>query len=670
MLERGDPGCLGGRALEGGANFAVYASRAERVELCLFDAHGNATGSFDLPGHDDGVWHGFFPGLSAGQAYGYRVHGPHDPKAGLRHHPGKLLIDPWARRLSGEVRWDPSLFDTDPSDSAGAMPRSLVTAPGEGAGPVIRRDDSGRIPWSEAVVYETHVRGYTMRHPGLTEAERGRFKGMANHQVLDYIRALGVTHVELMPVHSMVDEAFLSARGLRNYWGYNSIQFFTPAARYGGEDPVVEFRDMVNAIHDAGLEVILDVVYNHTGEGGEDGPTLGFRGLDNLAYYRTLPGDPSTYINDTGCGNTINADHPRVQELVTASLEYWHRDMGVDGFRFDLAPILGQTATGFRTDHPLLRAITTTPGLRNARLVAEPWGPGPGGYRLGEFPPGWSEWNDRYRDTARRFWRGDAQQLAPLASRIHGSSDLFDRPGRGPLASVNFITSHDGFTLSDLVSYKRRHNHANGEDNRDGHSHNYSCNHGVEGPTDRGATLALRRRHRLNLLTTLLLSQGVPMLLAGDEFGNSQGGNNNAYAQDNETGWLDWSGLDHDPEFVQLVRALIRIRRRQPLLRQPEYVHGQVDEAAAGKARYIDWFNVDGEPMAAGDWAHSRAVMKLLSGQGNELALLVNGHDFEARFVLPGGGWVCEFCSDARQYPGQNDRFDAPAWSMTCLVRG
>ncbi len=674
-MERGDPGRLGGRALEGGANFAVYASAAERVEVCLYDADGNATACHDLPGLDDGAWHGFLPGIGAGQRYGYRVHGPFDPDAGLRHHPAKLLVDPWALRLDGEFRWAPQVYDSDPRDSAAFVPKSVVT--GESAcrvGEAIDGAGAGagraRIPWSEAVVYETHVRGYTMRHPALGEAERGRFAGLANGEVLDYIRSLGITHVELMPVHHFIDEAFLSGRGLRNYWGYNSIQFFTPTARYAQADPVSEFREMVDAIHDAGLEVILDVVYNHTGEGDGNGPTLGFRGLDNLAYYRTEPGTPGAYVNDTGCGNTVNVDHPRVRELVVASLSYWHQSMGVDGFRFDLAPVLGLTDTGFRTDHPLLTEITTAPALQGARLIAEPWGPGPGGYRLGEFPPGWGEWNDRYRDTVRRFWRGDAQQLAPLARRLHGSADLFDRPGRGPLDSVNFITSHDGFTLADLVSYEKRHNHANGEHNRDGHRHNYSCNHGVEGPTDRAAVNALRRRHRLNLLATLLLSQGVPMLLAGDEFGNGQDGNNNAYAQDNETGWLDWSGLSADPAFADTVRSLIALRRQLPLLRQADYVHGHVRDEEGASWRDIDWFRPDGSPMDPGHWDHEKSVLKLLSGHEGDVAVIVNGHDHEIDFRLPGQAWHCRFSSDGAAPAVHDQVFRAAAWSVACLSRG
>ncbi|MDA0705372.1 MAG: glycogen debranching protein GlgX [Proteobacteria bacterium] len=414
-----------------------------------------------------------------------------------------------------------------------------------------------RIPWSETIFYEANVRGYTMLHPAVGELERGTFNGMRHKDVLHYIRSLGVTAIELMPVHAFLSEKHLADKGLRNIWGYNPIAFFAPQPAYANSDPVAEFRDMVHAIHDAGLEVILDVVYNHTAEGDHIGPSLSFRGLDNLAYYSVEPGAPGTYINDTGCGNTMNADHLQVQQLVVDSLRYWHRTMGVDGFRFDLAPVLGRHNHGFSSSHPLLERIGSDSELGNAKLIAEPWDPGPGGYRLGQFPPRWAEWNDRYRDAARAFWRGDAGIAGEFAQRMHGSADLFDRNGRAPQSSVNLVTSHDGFTLADVASYTERHNAANGENNRDGHTHNLSCNFGVEGVTDDATILARRRRHRMNLIATLLLSQGTPLLLAGDEFGNSQHGNNNAYAQDNATGWLDWEPMNRDPDFTEQVRALV-----------------------------------------------------------------------------------------------------------------
>jgi glycogen operon protein len=456
------------------------------------------------------------------------------------------------------------------------------------------------------VFYEANVRGYTMRHPAVAEADRGKFTGMSNASVLEYIKALGITSIELMPVHAFIDEHHLFKQGLRNFWGYNSISFFAPSPRYASSDPILEFRDMVRAIHDAGLEVILDVVYNHTGEGDKDGPTLSFRGLDNRSYYSTEPNEPGTLINDTGCGNTIDADHPRVQQLILDSLHYWHRTMGVDGFRFDLAPVLGRHNHGFSPAHPLIELITESEALYDAILIAEPWDPGPGGYQLGCFPMRWSEWNDRYRDDVRRFWRGDSGAAPELAKRLQGSPDVFAASGRPANTSVNFVSSHDGFTLADVVSYEQRHNQANGENNRDGHAHNYSSNYGVEGPTDDAGINSIRRQQRLNMLATLLLSQGTPMLLAGDEFGHTQGGNNNAYAQDNETAWLDWSLADEDFEFVGAVRELIRLRRETPALRRSKY--------------------------SQSDCQHEDAFVSLLR---DGVACLFNGGNESASFQLP-----------------------------------
>ncbi|MDX1509040.1 MAG: glycogen debranching protein GlgX, partial [Woeseiaceae bacterium] len=492
-----------------------------------------------------------------------------------------------------------------------------------------------RIPWAETIFYETNVRGFTMRHPQVDLADRGRFAGMRNTQVLEYLKSLGITSVELMPVHAFIDEHHLAKRGLRNFWGYNSINFFAPANRYAGHDPVGEFRDMVNHIHDAGLEVILDVAYNHTAEADGNGPTLSFRGLDNHAYYRLDPDDASVYVNDTGCGNTLNADSGVVQQLVIDSLRYWAVDMGVDGFRFDLGSVLGRHANGFSSDHPLLLAIAKDVVLGDRKLVAEPWDPGPGGYQLGRFPPGWAEWNDRSRDAMRAYWRGDDDTVGELARRIHGSSDLFEHNGRGPFASVDFVTCHDGFTLLDLVSYERRHNEANGENNRDGHAHNLSCNYGVEGPSDDPEVVAKRRQHRLNLLATLLFSQGTPMLLAGDEFGNSQAGNNNAYAQDNDTGWLDWSGLQTDVSFVKSVRELVWARRNSDLFRIDAHVHGHY-ESQAGVIRNT-WINPDGSERQGDDWNDGQPFGFLIArDDGDAILLLINGGPDEREFVLPG----------------------------------
>ncbi len=643
---------------DGGARFSVFSSAAEAVEVCLFDAAGNATARHPLTAAGE-HWQGFVPGVGVGQRYGYRVHGPYDPAAGLRCNPHKLLLDPYARLLDGELAWHPAVFgytDNDPfsgarctQDSAPYVPKSVVTAT---SAPLQQRAVQR---WRDSVICELNVRGYTLRHPALSAAERGRFAGLANKQVLAYLRALGITTVELMPVHAFIDERFLVARGLRNYWGYNSIAFFAPAGRYAGADPVGEFRAMTAALHDAGFEVLLDVVYNHTGETDEYGPTLGFRGLDNRAYYRTDPAAPGRYLNDTGCGNMLNADHPQVQALVVASLEYWHRTMGVDGFRFDLAPVLGRRADGFDPAHPLLQAIEQSAVLRDARLIAEPWDPGPGGYQLGNFGPRWAEWNDKSRDAIRRFWRGDAGAAGELARRLHGSAELFeaDKPA-GPAAGISYVTSHDGFTLADLVSYRQRHNEANGEHNRDGHAHNYSSNHGTEGPTDDPAIRALRRRQRLNMLATVLLGAGAPMLLAGDEFGHSQHGNNNAYAQDNELTWLDWSGLDTDPGFRAEVAGWIALRVAEPLLRPAAFRHD------AG----VQWLRPDGAPLTDGDWqrVHAFAWLQAAADTGADaVAVLLNAAVHEHTFLLPDvvGGWQLARATGAVAYHGAGVNLEA-----------
>ena len=647
MIEARRPDALGPVPDERGTGFAVFSTPAERVELCLFNADGAATERFDLTRDDDGVWYGYLPGCEAGQRYGYRVHGPYDPERGLRCNPQKLLIDPYARRLAGEFHWHKSLLDSHDLDSAGHLPFSVVTERGEPA-----TEARPAIPWTETIFYECNVRGFTMRHPAVDEARRGTFAGLTNREVLDYIKALGVTSVEIMPVQAFIDEQHLAARGLRNLWGYNTISFFAPMPRYATGEADVELRDMVRALHDAGIEAILDVAYNHTGEGGGDGPTLSFRGLDNLAYYRVAPFDAGEYINDTGCGNTMNVEHPRVRELVVESLAYFAEVVGVDGFRFDLATILGRRPHGFSKGHPLLLDISNDPRLADRKLVAEPWDPGPGGYQLGNFPPRWAEWNDMYRDGVRQFWCGDFGKSGTLARRMHGSADIFENSGRGPTSSINFVTAHDGFTLLDAVSYINRHNEANGEDNRDGHAHNFSCNYGTEGATDDPDIVGQRRRHRLNLLATLLFSQGTPMLLAGDEFGNSQQGNNNAYAQDNETGWLDWSGLDSDPDFVDQVRELIHLRRENPLLRLPQYVHGPLE--VDGGMTTIDWINQQGQTKQGSEWADSRAFSKVIthsatSGHESAVAILVNADDHEAHMRLSRKErlreWRIAFCS-------------------------
>lgn len=665
---------LGATPVGDGVQFALYSSVATRVELCLFDDDGRETRRIDADGPDDDVWRAFVPSIGPGQRYGYRVHGPYRPAAGLFCNPDKLLLDPYARRIDGPFDWQPAVFGYMPGDSAPHVPKSVVCAAGAPRAP------RPAVPWAETIFYEANVRGFTMRHPALDDSERGTFDGLQNAEVLRHLRSLGVTSVELMPVQAWIDEHHLVAKGLRNAWGYNTIAFFAPMPRYGRNDPVAEFRDMVDALHEAGMEVILDVVYNHTGEADARGPTLCFRGIDNLAYYRMEADNPGLYVNDTGCGNTINADQPAVQRLVLDSLRYWKCDMGVDGFRFDLAPVLGRHPHGYSATHPLLEAIAADPLLRDCKLVAEPWDPGPGGYQLGNFPPPWAEWNDRFRDTARRFWRGDAQQSGDLARRLHGSSDLFEASGRTPSASVNLVTSHDGFTLADVASYEERHNEANGEKNRDGHAHNYSRNFGVEGPTDDPVINRRRRQHRLNLLATMLVSQGTPLLLAGDELGNGQRGNNNAYAQDNETGWVDWQGIDDDPAFLDAVCTLLRLRRELPLLRLDAYVHGRLTKD--DRTIELGWINPDGAERSDEDWWFGHAFGALLtesaaSAPTSAVAVLLNAWgdalDFELPAIGPALNWRLEFTSagdDSKLQPGDapGTRLRLPGSSIAILA--
>ena len=657
-----------------GVRFRVWSSCAERVLLCLHAARGPELERLEMTARGDGDWELFVPGLGPGQRYGFRVDGPWDPDRGLRCNPAKLLLDPYARQLAGDFHWSEAVFDytvevaqdawrRDERDSAPMVPHGVVTAP---QAPETTR--AALNAWRDSVIYETNVRGFTMAHPGLDEVERGKLRGLGNGKIIEYLKALGITTVELMPVHAFIDERHLAEQGLRNLWGYNSIGFFAVAPRLAGPEPIAEFRAMVTALHEAGLDVLLDVVYNHTGEGDALGPTLGFRGLDNLAYYRVETGDPAVYVNETGTGNTVNVDEPVVQDLVLDSLRYWHRVMGVDGFRFDLAPVLGSGPGGFDPAHPLLVRLGEDRDLSSARFIAEPWGPA--AYVLGRFPRRWSEWNDRYRDGLRRFWKQPGHgDLGELARRVGGSPDLFEAHGRGPGASVNFVTAHDGFTLTDLVSYEQRRNGANGEGNRDGHRHNESVNHGVEGPTDRPPVLAFRRRHRLNLLASLLFSRGVPMLLAGDELGNSQAGNNNAYAQDNETGWVDWSGQVSDPEFLAAVSELVQLRRRWVARAWEDQPYGV--DASDGPV----WRHPSGRAMTASDWYGAPAALCALleAGAGPDtdtrLALLLNGHDGEVDFHLPGdSAWQVLVSTDGATGSLTGAGFRAAAWSVALLA--
>ena len=640
LVEAGDPTKLGASFDGQGTNFAIFSGYAERVELCLFDAKGVESDRITLPEYTNEIWHGFLPGVGPGQLYGYRVHGEYDPEAGHRFNPNKLLIDPYARLIFGEIKWGQAAYgyrfedeegdlSFDETDSAASMPKCVVIEPD--AGPSQARP--GRVAWDRSVFYEAHVRGYTRLHPNVPEPLRGTFEGMAQREVIDYVKRLGVTSVELMPIHWFCDDDHLLQKGLRNYWGYNSLGFFAPMTRYLGPKGLGGFRDMVRAYHDAGLEVILDVVYNHTAEGNEKGPTLSFKGIDNFSYYRTMPNEPRFYINDTGTGNTINTSHPRVLQLVMDSLRYWASEMEVDGFRFDLGTILGREPDGFNQRSGFFDAIGQDPVLSRLKLIGEPWDIGPGGYQVGGFPPGWAEWNDKFRDGVRDYWRGEHNSTRELASRVTGSGDFYDLRGRRPWSSVNFITAHDGFTLSDTVSYNERHNEANGEDNRDGHSDNRSYNLGVEGPTDDLGIRVTRERQKRNMLATLLLSHGAPMILAGDEFGRTQEGNNNAYAQDNEISWVHWDKLgDEDRKLTEFVRALLKHREAQPLLRRDSFRDGMV----------VDWLNPAGGNQDDEAWNDASATtmgLRLARESAgdcwSEAVILYNALDAETPFLLP-----------------------------------
>lgn len=645
-----------------GTNFALFSAHATKVEVCLFDATGvEELERIELPEFTDEIWHGYLPDVSPGMLYGYRVHGPYEPEAGHRFNPNKLLLDPYARAHVGALTWDPALFgytlgegdlSFDTRDSAPFMPRCMVVDSGfDWPG------NRSLVPWDQTIIYETHVKGFTKRHPGIAPALQGTYAGLASIQSLEHIRSLGVTTVELLPVHTFVDDDHLLQRGLRNYWGYNSIGFFAPDPRYAADPAGVlaEFKQMVARFHDAGLEVILDVVYNHTAEGNELGPTLSFKGIDNASYYRLMPDQPRYYINDTGTGNTLNVSHPRVIQMVTDSLRYWVNEMHVDGFRFDLGTVLAREVDGFNPDSGFLKAVGQDPVLENVKLIAEPWDVGLGGYQVGGFTPGWAEWNDVYRDTARDFWRGEARPAA-LAPRLCGSPDKFDHRGRKSWASVNFVTAHDGFTLRDLVSYNDRHNEANGEDNRDGSSNNRSCNCGVEGPSQDAAVTDLRERQMRNFLALLLLSQGTPMIVAGDEFGRSQQGNNNAYCQDNEISWLDWQAAEEGRALTDFVRRLTALRRKYPILRRSRFLIGErINEAI--DVREATWIHRSGEEMTRARWDDAgepscfglqldgRAQTSGIRKRGSDVTLLIllNAHHETLPFTMPpcydGSAW-------------------------------
>jgi len=601
IMERGRHDRIGATFDGDGVNFALFSEHAEAVELCLFDPEGmRETHRLRLPERTGYVWHGRVPGLVPGQLYGYRVHGPYAPEEGHRFNPNKLLLDPYAKRLTGHPRWSDALFGYNPGaktldltfstrDSARFMPKCVVEDPSFFWG----NDRPPAVPPNESVIYEAHVRGLTQ----LSDAPNaGKFLALASDRMIDHLLDLGVTAIELLPVQAFLNDRWLVEKRLTNYWGYQTLGFFAPEPRYLSHGRLNEFQHMVARLHAAGIEVILDVVYNHTCEGSELGPTLSFRGIDNRSYYRLAP-YPRHYINDTGCGNTLNLDHPMVLRMVMDSLRYWVEVMRVDGFRFDLASTLARDDDGFQPNSAFFAAIRQDPVLSRVKLIAEPWDIGPGGYQLGAFPHPFMEWNDKFRDGVRRFWRRDPRPAPELAARLTGSAMQFDHSGRAATSSVNFITSHDGFTLADVVAYAQKHNDANGEDNRDGHSENYSDNMGHEGETDDPQITAARALRRRNLMATLLLAQGTPMILAGDELGHSQGGNNNAYAQDNAISWIDWSKAD--AEMLAFTRKLIAFRKAHPILRQKIFLHSKPRKD--GKADVL-WWHPSGRRMQPADW--------------------------------------------------------------------
>jgi glycogen operon protein len=638
-VEPGRPYPLGATWDGAGVNFALFSAHAERVDLCVFDARGRREiARYTLPEYTDEVWHGYLPGLRPGALYGYRVYGPYDPANGHRFNHHKLLLDPYAKALSGTLRWSDAHYgyrigaprndlSFDRRDNAGGMPKCVVVDTSFTWG----HDRPPDVPWMRTVFYEAHVRGYTMLHPDVAPAARGTFLGLASPRVIEHLAGLGVTTVELLPVQAFVDDRYLVEKRLRNYWGYNPIGYFAPEPRYLSVHQD-EFKTMVKNLHEAGIEVVLDVVYNHTAEGNHLGPTLSFRGIDNRTYYR-LCDDKRYYEDTTGCGNTLNVRHPRVLQMVTDSLRYWVEEMHVDGFRFDLAPALAREDHGYDYNSGFFKAIRQDPVLTRVKLIAEPWDVGMGGYQLGGFPPGWSEWNGRYRDIVRRFWQGSDGMLSEFASRLAGSSDIFAKHGRRPRASINFVTVHDGFTLQDLVSYDVKHNEANLEGNRDGSDDNASRNCGVEGPTSDPEILALRERQKRSLIATLGLSLGVPLLLAGDEFGHTQRGNNNAYCQDNEISWIDWNGrTPRDGAFEDFVRTVLRIRHEHPAFQHDAFFTGRPRPGSDRKD--IAWYTPAGAEMTASDWRGGGRAIGVFFGDRPLLALF-NASDADITFALP-----------------------------------
>ncbi len=657
----GRPYPLGATYDGSGANFSLFSEVAERVELCLFDADDAET-RVELREVTGFCWHGYLPEVEPGRRYGYRVHGPWAPAEGHRCNPAKLLLDPYAKAVQGEVRWDEAVFPyrfSDPecapseADSAPFVPKGVLTSPYFDWG----NDRPPGTPWHETIVYELHVKGFTALQPHIAPELRGTYLGLAAPEVIDHLCALGVTAVELMPVHQFIHDHTLSQRGLRNFWGYNSLAYLAPhngyAARSQHGQQVQEFKQLVRSMHEAGIEVILDVVYNHTAEGNHLGPMLSFKGIDNAAYYRLVAGDERYYMDYTGTGNSLNMRHPHVLQLIMDSLRYWVQEMHVDGFRFDLASTLARELHDVDKLSAFFDLIQQDPVVSQVKLIAEPWDVGEGGYQVGNFPVLWTEWNGKYRDTVRDFWRGENRTLGEFANRLTGSSDLYETSGRRPYASINFVTAHDGFTLNDLVSYNDKHNEANGEGNRDGESHNRSWNCGAEGPTEDPAVLALRARQVRNFVTTLLLSQGVPMLVAGDEMGRTQGGNNNAYCQDNEISWVDWERAAAHEGLHEFTRTLLALRREHPVFRRRRWFQGRSIRGSAGD-HDIAWLRPDGSEMTDADWdsGFAKSIAVFLNGEvipssgprGESLSddsflLLFNGHFEPIDFVIPAAGF-------------------------------
>jgi len=662
----GQPYPLGANWDGEGVNFALFSEHAERVELCLFDQRGRREiDRIPLQWQTDQVWHCYLPEARPGQLYGYRVHGPYDPHKGHRFNSNKLLLDPYAKDIVGQVRWNDALFGytigdkaedlrPDPRNSAYGVPKSRVIDTAFTWGD----DQPLRTPWHETVIYELHVKGFTVQHPDIPQRYRGTYAGLATEPVIRHLKQLGITAVELMPVHSFISDRHLAENGLSNYWGYNSIGYFAPHAGYSASGDVNEFKTLVKRLHSNGIEVILDVVYNHTAEGNHMGPTLCFRGIDNLAYYRLVGDQPRYYMDYTGCGNSLNMMHPRVLQLIMDSLRYWVQEMHVDGFRFDLAPTLAREQHAVDRFGAFLDIVHQDPVLSRVKLIAEPWDLGEGGYQVGNFPIGWTEWNNRYRDSIRAYWKGEGSLIGELAYRLTGSSDLYEQSGRRPYASINFVTCHDGFTLTDLISYNDKHNIENLEDNRDGENNNLNWNMGEEGPVVRNQNINnARRQQKRNLLTTLLLSQGVPMLLAGDEMGRTQNGNNNAYCQDNEISWVNWELDSHDREFMAFVRNVIRLRKDHPVFRRRHFFQGRHIKGV--NVKDILWLRPDGEEMTDKEWSmyQARCLGLLLHGDAieehderggtihdNTYLFLLNANETPIAFRMPGHVGIARWC--------------------------